>query len=343
MKLIQPNKLNPGDTIALVSPSSGLAGEENFMWRTDQGIKQIERMGYKVKVMPHALQGIDFNYEHPELRAKDLMDAFLDPEVKAIITTLGGNDSIRLLPYIDFEVIRTNPKILMGYSDTTVVHLMCLKAGLSSFYGQALLTDFAENVIYPAYSKEYFDKTLTQTSPIGNIQTADEVIEYGLKWDIENQHKKRPVIKNDGYKIVNGHGIATGHLIGGCLEVLLYLNGSSIYPTIEQFKGSILFLETSEVITPEWLFEDFMRSLGFLGILEAVNGIIFGRPQNNQLSEEYQEIIKDIMKEWHQEDKPVFFNATFGHNEPKCILPYGAQAELDCEKQTFKILDAGVV
>lgn len=89
--------------------------------------------------MPNALKGSDFVLEHPELRAKDLMDAFKDDSIKAIICAIGGNDTYKLLPYIDYEVIRNNPKIFMGYSDTTVNHLMMNKAGLVSFYGPTIM------------------------------------------------------------------------------------------------------------------------------------------------------------------------------------------------------------
>lgn len=96
--------------------------------------------------MPNSLKGEDHLYNNPQARADDLMTAFKDDSIKAIIANIGGDDSIRLLPYIDFDVIRENPKIFMGYSDTTISHLFCLKAGITSYYGPAILTDFAENI-----------------------------------------------------------------------------------------------------------------------------------------------------------------------------------------------------
>ncbi|WP_414053234.1 S66 peptidase family protein [Macrococcus equi] len=342
LQLKKPARLNQGDTIALVSSSSGLAGEPTMKHRTDVGIKRLREMGYKVKVMPNALKGIAFNYNNPKVRAEELMAAFRDPEVKAIISTLGGDDSVRLLPYLDFDVIRLNPKIFMGYSDSTFTHFVCMKAGISSFYGMSLLTDFAENNAFPDYSLTHFNKTLTQNKVIGDISTSEFVFKHGLRWDKENEHIDREKIDNTGYDVVNGKGQSSGPLIGGCLELMISLRGTEVYPADKDFEGAILFLETSEVIAPAWLIEDFMRSLGALGTLDSINGIIFGRPQNGHLYQVYKEIVQKIMKEWGHEDKPVLFNGSFGHNEPKCILPYGRNAVIDADLATFKITESAV-
>lgn len=142
--LIKPPRLRPGDIVATVSLSWGGAGDENILWRYQQGKARLEtRFGLRVVEMPHTLAGTAYAYEHPQERAADLMQAFTDPCIQAIFCCIGGEETIRLLPYIDFAVIRRHPKIFMGYSDTTVNHLMCWKAGLSSFYGPAVLSDFA--------------------------------------------------------------------------------------------------------------------------------------------------------------------------------------------------------
>ncbi|WP_243397279.1 LD-carboxypeptidase [Holospora curviuscula] len=101
----------------------------------------------------HALKSAEWIYQNPKARADDLMDAFLDPHIKAIISNIGGDDSLSLIPFIDFNIIKNNPKVVMGYSDTTVTHFMCLKAGLTSFYGPSVMTAFAENVAMRLYDK----------------------------------------------------------------------------------------------------------------------------------------------------------------------------------------------
>lgn len=105
--------------------------------------------------MPNALKGIEYLYNNPKARAEDLMNAFKDKEVKAIINAIGGDDTIRLLPYIDFDIIKNNPKIFMGFSDTTVNHFMMYKAGLVSYYGASLMNNWGEYVEINEYTKNY--------------------------------------------------------------------------------------------------------------------------------------------------------------------------------------------
>ncbi len=132
--LIKPKKLQPGDIVTTVSPSWGGAGDPKIRWRYEQGVKRLEEVfGLKVVPMLNSLKGGDYLYKNPQARAVDLMTAFKDKSIKGIFANIGGDYSIRLLPYIDFNVIHENPKIFVGYSDVTISHLFCHKAGISSF------------------------------------------------------------------------------------------------------------------------------------------------------------------------------------------------------------------
>ncbi|RIO12493.1 S66 family peptidase [Mammaliicoccus sciuri] len=342
-ELIKPSKLSKGDTVAIVSPSSGLAGEKDILWRTEVGIQRLkDEFGLNVKVMPHALKGADYTYNHPEKRVEDLYQALQDPEVKAIICTLGGDDSVRLWPYIDLNIIKDNPKIFSGYSDTTALHFMFYQAGVSSFYGPLLLTDFAENVQMDDYTFQSINQTWFQNGVVGNVPTSPQIRKYGLQWDEKNKNINRESFDNNGYEILNGSGKATGHLIGGCMELFHSLKATDVFPNKDVFDGAILFIETAEVHAPPWLMEDYVRAFGSMGIFDRINGVIIGRPQDDVYYEEYKEVWVKMLKEWHQEDMPVFYNASFGHNEPKCIIPYGVQAELDVDNKTFTIIDNAV-
>ncbi|WP_411844202.1 S66 peptidase family protein [Salinicoccus sp. HZC-1] len=340
----KPKKLRYGDTVSIVSLSSGLAGDDSIRWRTEQGIKRLEDVfGLKVKVMPHALEGIDYIYENPENRAEDLNDALRNPEVKAIICCIGGNETIRIMPYVDFEALRNNPKIFSGYSDTTANHFMFYNNGISTSYGPALLTDFAENVVMDEYTIDSIKRTWFSSDDIGRIEPAETIREFGLKWDEENKDIERSHFTNPGYESINGESTVQGHLIGGCFEVFNNMRGTEIFPDIEVFDGAILFLETSEVHIDPKFFEDYLRALSVMGIFEWVNGVIVGRPQDGIYYEEYKEIWRQILKEAGREDLPVLYNMNFGHNEPKFILPYGLQAEVDTEKLRFTILESAVI
>jgi len=130
--LIKPPKLNYGDTVAAIASSWG--GAANFPYRFEVGKQRLEEIfGLRVLHTKHALKSAEWIDQNPEARADDLMKAFLDPHTKAIISNIRGDDSLRLIPFIDFNTIKNNPKVVMGYSDTTVTHFMCLKAGLASF------------------------------------------------------------------------------------------------------------------------------------------------------------------------------------------------------------------
>jgi len=194
MNLIKPPKLNPGDKIAAVSLSWGGAGDDEIRWRYLQGKERLEKLfGLEVVEMPHTLAGTEYAYNHPEARADDMMKAFAEPSIKGVFSCIGGEDTVRLLPFIDFDVIRKNPKVFMGYSDTTVNHLMCYKAGLSSIYGPAILTDFAENIRMSDYTVHWLKKTLFATEPIGEIAPSGTWTSERLQWAIEN--KKNPLVQ----------------------------------------------------------------------------------------------------------------------------------------------------
>jgi len=338
-----PKMLKVGDKVATISLSWGGAGEPDLRWRYEQGIDRLRNVfGLEVVDMPNSLKGGDYLYENPQARAEDLMNAFKDPTIKGIFSNIGGSESIRLLPYIDFDVIRDNPKVFIGYSDSTVTHLFCHKAGVSSFYGPAILTDFAENVEMHQYTVEALKKTLFTASTIGEVKPANEWTSERLEWIIENKDKKRKMNTNKGYELLQGSGIAQGRLIGGCIEVLEFAKGTSLWPAKEYWKDCILFFETSEELPSPSNVEYWLRNYGTQGILQQAKGIIFGKPQNEKYYEEYKESIRVIMKELSLENLPVLYNLNFGHTEPKFVLPYGAMAEINCENRTFSILDSGV-
>lgn len=179
-ELVKPQRLCRGDKVATVSLSWGGAGDKDLLWRYNLGKKRLQELfGLEVVEMPNTLKGSDYLYHHPEKRAEDLMRAFSDTSIKAVFSCIGGDESIRMLPYIDFDIIRKNPKVFIGYSDTTVTHFICLKAKLSSFYGASILAELAENIKVFDYTRNWLEKVLFNASPIGLIPAAEEWTEKG--------------------------------------------------------------------------------------------------------------------------------------------------------------------
>lgn len=342
--LIKPKKLEVGDLVATVSPSWGGAGDTELRWRYEQGVRRLEEVfGLKVVPMPNSLKGSDYLYNNPQARAEDLMNAFKDKSIKGIFANIGGEDSIRLLPYIDFNVIKENPKIFVGYSDVTISHLFCHRAGISSYYGPAILVDFAENIEMDPYTIEMVKRTFFSNEVIGDIQPAKEWTSEFLEWDEANRNRRRKMKQNSGYEILQGSGVVKGRLVGGCMEVLEFAKGTDIWPPQKYWEDSILFFETSEEKPEPGLIKYWLRNYAAQGILQRANGIIFGKPQDERYYGEYKEEIQRVMKEYDLEDLPILCNMNFGHTEPKFILPYGAMAEIDCDKGNFAILENGVI
>jgi len=276
------------------------------------------------------------------------MQAFTDPSIKAIISTIGGDDSIRTLPFLDLDVIRSNPKIFMGYSDTTVTHMACVKAGLVSFYGPSIMAGFAENGGMFSYTADSVQKTLFSSASIGNIAPNTEgwTVEF-LDWaESENQTRMRSLTPSCGWKFLQGNGIHRGHLIGGCFEALDWLRGTDFWPGAEMWQGAILFLETSENAPPPTMVLRGLRTYAAMGILKELSGILFARPggqvQPGQFDEYDKVVSQVVLEEEGLADLPVITHMDFGHTDPVFVLPYGIQVEIDCDARKFTIIENAV-
>lgn len=344
--MIKPKRLKKGDKVAVVSLSWGGLGDDNFIHKFHIAKNRLENnFGLEVVCMPHALKGSEFIAQHPELRAKDLMDAFLDKSISAVFCAIGGDDTIRTLPYIDLEVIKNNPKIFMGYSDSTVNHFMMYKAELVSFYGPSIMREFGEYIKIFDYTRKAINDILfgewNQYSLLPSPEWTDDYISWEEK-NITTSHMMKKDIH--GYEIINGSGIVKGHLLGGCIDVFMMINGTNIWPTLDKWKDSILFIETSEdKPSPEFIKWTF-RNLAAQGILKAINGIIVGKPQGERYYEEYKIAIKEVVvNEEKLLNLPIFYNVNFGHAKPIGIIPYGITIELNCERKTIIFLESPTV
>lgn len=344
--MIKPQKLNKGDKIATVSLSWGGAGDAGVIERYKIAKKRIEeKFGLEVVEMPNTLKGSEYLYKNPKARAEDMMQAFSDKEIKGVFSNIGGDETVRLLPYIDFDVIKNNPKIFMGYSDTTANHFMCYKAGLASFYGPSVIDAFAENVEMHDYTVRWINKVLFSSEIIGEIEASSYWTSEFLDWgNPENNKIKRKLNDNKGYELLQGSGKVKGKLIGGCIEVIEMIKATEIWPGNVEWQDKILFLETSEdKPSPEWT-KYWLRNYGAIGIFDKIRGIVVGKPKDETYYEDYKkEYLRVIRDEFGKTDLPVLYNMNFGHTAPMCILPFGVEAEIDCDNKRFTITESGVV
>ncbi|MBS4536702.1 LD-carboxypeptidase [Clostridium sp. D2Q-14] len=343
--MIKPRRLRKGDKIATVSLSDGNAGGK-MHHRYQLGKKRLEKL-YNVEVveMPNSQKGSEYIYKHPEARAEDLMKAFEDKSINAIITNTGGEDTLRTMEYVNYNIIKDNPKIFMGYSDATVNHFMCYKAGLVSFYGPDIFA-LAEPGKLPNYMKEeiydsIFNINNKKEIKQSKVWTSDKFNKLKAE-SFENTRKMNT--EKYGYEILQGTGKVTGKLIGGCLEVLEMIKATELWPNLEEWNNKILFFETSEDSpNPYWL-TCWLRNYAAIGVFDRINGIIIGKPNNEKYYNEYKKIyLQVIREEVGRDDLPILYNMNFGHTFPMCILPYGIEAEINCEYKKIVLVESGII
>jgi len=345
--LLKPRQLVPGDRLAAVTPSWG--GPGLFPERYAAGKRQLQaEFGVELIEMPHTLRPPDWVAANPAARADDLMQAFADPTIAGIVAAIGGNDSIRLIPHLDLGVIRDNPKVFLGFSDTTSLHFACLAAGITSFYGPSIMAGFGENVAMHAFTRDGVRRALFQAEPIGPIEPnregwTDEMLDWG---DPLQQTRPRRLNPPDAPRILQGRGRAQGRLIGGCLEVLEMLKATAWWPAPDYWDGAILFLETSEDVPAPGFVEYWLRNYAAQGILARISGILIARA-SPMGDETYQAGLEAAviasLAQAGRPDLPVLSGLDFGHTQPMLTLPYGVEALIDCRTASLTILEAGVL
>ena len=347
--MLYARKLRKGDRVAIVSLSSGMLGEDFCSHIIEIGVKRLKEYGLEPIFMPNSLKGIEYLKEHPEARANDLKQAFLDDGVAGIICAIGGDYTYRLLPYLmddkEFiDAVKNHPKLFTGFSDTSINHLMFYKIGLQTYYGPNFICDLGElaSEMLP-YSKKSFESYF-------EVNNYDE-IESSEIWYEERKDFSRAAIGTDricykeerGYELIQGSEIFSGKILGGCLESLYDILTTytyddekttcekyGIFPSLEEWKGKILFIETCEEKPEPELFDKDVLALKNKGVFDVINGVLVGKPQDETYYEEYKIILKRVID---NEQIPVVYNVNFGHSTPRCVLPYGAMAKVDMKQR----------
>lgn len=338
--LQKPAALRPGDRVAAVSLSWG--GPGTFPHRYAAGAAQLEaELGLKVVPMPHALADPDVLAAEPEARADDLHRALVDPSIRGIISTIGGDDSIRILPFLDLDLLAADPKVFLGYSDSTVTHMAFLRAGVGSFYGPTIMAGFAESGGMHAYTRDGVRTMVMTSAPMTWPEHPDGWTVEHLDWaDPANQARRRALRSTTGWRWLGGEP-AEGPIVVACLEVLDWLRGTPWWPDLE---GAVLAVETSEEQPSPEVVARFFRSLGAIGDLERLRGVLFGRPGGPDLDPSdhvrYDEaIITVIRDELGLRTLPIVSGMDFGHTDPMWTLPQGIPTRIDTEARTVRFLE----
>jgi muramoyltetrapeptide carboxypeptidase len=317
LRPIKPERLRKGDTVGIVAPASASSRADAF----ERSTAALEKLGFQPKLAANVRQRLGFLAGPDEARAADIMNMFADPEVKAIICLRGGYGSARILPLLDFEVIRRNPKILAGYSDITSLHCaLSVKAGLVSFHAPMLDSALASHDL-PAFTLQSLFKTIMEPEPAG------------------------PLSLGSGGKtaVTLRGGKAGGELIGGNLSVLVTTLGTPYQPT---FAGKILFLE--DVDEAPYRYDRLLTHLLNSGALRDVAGVAVGMNSNcvdpkADQGGDYRQTLNDVLAErLGGLAVPVVRDLPFGHVPVNGTLPVGVNAILDGDAGELVIIEAAV-
>lgn len=352
--MIKPNMLQHGNKVAIVSLSSGMLGEEFCNHNLEIGVKRLKEFGLEPVFMPNTLKGIEYLNEHPEKRADDLKEAFLDASIKGIICAIGGDDTYRLLPYLmddsEFvEIVRRSPKLFTGFSDTTINHFMFWRIGMQTFYGPAFICDLGEiaNDMLPytkAAFRRYFEDYATWEIRPSSVWY-EERTDFSRK-AIGTERVSHKEVR--GYELLQGCDIFEGELLGGCLESIYDMLTATryederevcerynLFPSQEEWQGKIMFLETSQEKPAPVLVREMLMTIEKTGAFDVINGIIIGKPQDEMYYNEYKEIYKEIFSKYSM---PILYNVNFGHATPRIALPYGAKARVNAKTQVIEFV-----
>lgn len=319
MKKIIPNKLKKGDEIRIIAPSRSLKVLKQEV--VEIAKKRLENLGFIVTFGKNTMKYESENFKCGSIedRVSDLHDAFTDSNVKAIITVIGGHNVNQILDYIDYELIKNNPKIICGFSDiTALLNAINAKTGLVTFLGPQF---FSFGMKYGfEYTMDYFEKILIESDEI--------TLNSSTKWSNDSWMKnqeERTFINNEGMKIINS-GVASGKIIGGNLCTLNLLQGTEFMPDLD---NSILFIE-DDGETGKYFNKEFDRNLQSLlhcAKGKKINGLVIGR------AERVSEMDFDKWKEIFETKKelrniPIIIDADFGHTTPIFTFPIGGDANI---------------
>ncbi len=309
-KLLQkPRALRTGDLVQIVAPASNLKAE--YLAR---GVAELTALGFRVKYDPAILEKDRYTAGTDERRRRELMDAFTDPEVKAVWAARGGYGVMRLLPWLDEDVLRANPKIFIGYSDLTALHLYLYnRFGWVTLHGPMAAKDLAGGETH--YDKTTLLNALTRPEPMGEIVTI-------------------------GTEILHPGAAVSGRLLGGCLSLLVAMMGT---PDELDTRDAILFLEDTG--TRPFQLDRMLQQLKLAGKFAGVRALVFGEMSNcmQHIEQGYtlQEVLRDLTAELRI---PVLFGLRSGHSEVGNItLPLGVHATLESERGVLRIDEAAVV
>ena len=337
MKFTVLPKLNKGDQVAIISPSAGLPGL--FPWVFELG---LQRLRDEFELVPKEYPTTRQMNSSLKDRARDIMAAFSDPNNKAVFSSIGGADQAKLIKYLDSEILKKNVKPFFGFSDNTHLCNFLWKNGIPSYYGGAIMTQFAMQSEMQTLTKEFLKHALFTQGEV-EIHASETCIHEGLDWgNKDNLNKRRKIEPNVGWYWYNPKNIE-GRLWGGCVESLVEeMTIGKYLPSDIDLENTVLFLETAEDIPDHWIVEYLLTGFGERGWFDKFNAVLIGRPKawdfskpfNRAEKDEYCELQRKTVEKTVREYSksiPIVQNIDFGHTDPQIVLPMGSTVRIDAD------------
>jgi muramoyltetrapeptide carboxypeptidase len=316
--IVKPNRLSPGDTVELVAPANATFNSVDLQIARES----LEALGFKVKVGAHLLDRHGYLAGDDKARAEDINKAFADKSVAAVHAIRGGWGSARLLPHLDFDAIRRNPKVLIGYSDITALLVsIYAKTGLVTFHGPIGMGR------WDSYSLDYYKRVLFN----------GEQVQYTNKQGLTDRNA---LVQTEFRTQTITPGKARGRLVGGNLSILASIMGS---PYVPDWDDTILF--TEDVHEDFYRIDRMLTQLKLAGVLGKIKGFVFGScsecgpGDGNYGALTLEEIFADHIKPL---GVPAWSGAMIGHSQPQWTLPLGVQVEIDAGKGALTLLESPV-
>lgn len=314
-KLVKPKRLKTGDTVGIIAPSSGISGEQ-----FEKALQNMAELGFKTKVGKYVKEVNGFIAGTDRQRLEDLHWAFADKEIDAVWCIRGGYGATRFLPAIDFNLIRRNPKVFIGYSDITALHTAIYQnTGLVTFHGQVAAAGYSD------YTKKHVVNTLMNPSA-----------PYKIELSSDNIAKESKLFKTETIT----KGKARGQLIGGNLSLLTAMAGTPF--ALRNTRGKILFLEDvgERPYRLDRMFVQLKQSVN----LRELSAVALGVFEDCNAPDDKSQTVQDVVRE-HLANLgiPVIYGLSFGHIRDQFTLPVGIEAELDTENATLTFTETGVI
>lgn len=312
-KLVWPKRLSPGDTVMLIAPAGPVERDQVIRFKD-----HIEQRGYKVKMRDDVFDVEGYLAGSDQRRAEEFNEAFSDPQVDGVLAVRGGYGCMRMMPLVDWDVVKKNPKLLLGFSDITALHAGMNKAGIVSFHGPGPASGLGSKEGPTDFTAKYVVRAVEAT-PAGPY-----VVEV-----------PESVSKVESF----GKGKATGRLVGGNLSLISALEGT---PYAIDTQDAILMIE--DVNEAPYRIDRMVQQLKLAGKLDHLKGVVLGKftedfVREDKLTDDKRFDTTGVLRQYFENlGVPVLVNYPIGHFPQNCTVPLGGEVEIDADAKTLKIL-----